>query len=87
MSDGYECQTCEHGVNGWGIGESEDDRDDARDVDALYSVLENEVLPTWEEGDERWAHMMRSAICTSARFTGARMISDYRRFYDAFDYV
>ncbi|MDP6856798.1 MAG: alpha-glucan family phosphorylase [Candidatus Thalassarchaeaceae archaeon] len=85
--DGWWPEACEHGVNGWGIGESEDDRDDARDVDALYSVLENEVLPTWEEGDERWAHMMRSAICTSARFTGARMISDYRRFYDAFDSV
>jgi hypothetical protein len=28
--------------------------------------------------------MMRAAICTSARFTGARMISDYRRFYDSF---
>jgi starch phosphorylase len=85
--DGWWPEACEHGVNGWGIGESEDDRNDTRDVEALYNVLENEVLPTWEEGDERWAHMMRSAICTSARFTGARMISDYRRFYDAFDSI
>ncbi|MDP6379412.1 MAG: alpha-glucan family phosphorylase, partial [Candidatus Thalassarchaeaceae archaeon] len=82
--DGWWPEACEHGVNGWGVGESEEDRDDKRDADALYSVLENEVLPTWEEGDERWAHMMRAAICTSARFTGARMISDYRRFYDSF---
>ena len=82
--DGWWPEACEHGVNGWGVGESEEDRDDNRDAEALYSVLENEVLPTWEEGDERWAHMMRAAICTSARFTGARMISDYRRFYDSF---
>ncbi|MBS71849.1 MAG: alpha-glucan phosphorylase [Thermoplasmata archaeon] len=82
--DGWWPEACEHGVNGWSIGESEDDRDDARDVEALYNVLENEVLPTWDEGDSRWSHLMRAAICTSARFTGARMISDYRRFYDAF---
>ena len=82
--DGWWPEACEHGVNGWSIGVSEDDRDDARDVEALYNVLENEVLPTWDEGDSRWSHLMRAAICTSARFTGARMISDYRRFYDAF---
>jgi hypothetical protein len=27
---------------------------------------------------------MRAAIVTSARFSGARMLSDYRRFYDDF---
>ncbi|MDP6742719.1 MAG: alpha-glucan family phosphorylase [Candidatus Thalassarchaeaceae archaeon] len=84
IMDGWWPEACEHGVNGWGIGESEDERDDERDAEALYTILENEVLPTWEEGDERWANMMRAAICTSARFTGARMISDYRRFYDSF---
>ena len=57
---------------------------DKRDAESLYRILQNEVLPTWEEGNERWANMMRASIATSARFTGARMISDYRRFYDSF---
>ena len=82
--DGWWPEACEHGVNGWGIGESEDERDDKRDAESLYRILQNEVLPTWEEGNERWANMMRASIATSARFTGARMISDYRRFYDSF---
>ncbi len=82
--DGWWPEAVEHGVNGWGIGNSEDDRDDVRDANALYDVLEQEVLAAWDEGDERWANIMRASIATSARFTGARMISDYRRFYDSF---
>ena len=82
--DGWWPEACEHGVNGWAIGKAEDDRDDQRDVDSLYSVLENEVLQAWSVGEERWAHLMRAAIATSARFTGARMISDYVLFYDLF---
>ena len=84
--DGWWPEACEHGVNGWAIGKAEDDRDDQRDVDSLYSVLENEVLQAWLVGEERWAHLMRAAIATSARFTGARMISDYVRFYDSFSH-
>ena len=82
--DGWWPEACEHGVNGWAIGEGEDDRDDERDANALYTVLGSEVLPAWEKGPEHWNDLMRAAIATSARFTGARMISDYRRFYDAF---
>ncbi len=82
--DGWWPEACEHGVNGWAIGEAEDERDDLRDAAALYSVLEDEVLPAWDAGEERWSQLTRAAIATSARFTGARMLSDYRRFYDAF---
>jgi len=82
--DGWWPEACEHGVNGWAIGKAEDERDDQRDVNSLYSVLENEILHAWSVGEERWAHLMRAAIATSARFTGARMISDYVHFYELF---
>ena len=82
--DGWWPEGCEHGVNGWAIGEAEDERDDARDAENIYNVLENEVLPLWDEGPERWAKLMRASIATSARFTGARMIADYLHFYDTF---
>jgi starch phosphorylase len=82
--DGWWPEACEHGVNGWVIGKAEDERDDQRDVNSLYSVLENEILHAWSVGEERWAHLMRAAIATSARFTGARMISDYVHFYELF---
>jgi len=82
--DGWWPEGCEHGVNGWAIGHSEDERDDARDAENIYNVLEHEVLPLWDEGPERWAKLMRASIATSARFTGARMIADYLHFYDKF---
>ena len=82
--DGWWPEACEHGVNGWAVGEGEDERDDERDAKALYDILEFEVLPAWENGPEHWNDMMRASIATSARFTGARMISDYLRFYSNF---
>ena len=51
----------------------------------VLDVIENEVLVAWDEGKTRWADFMRASIATSARFTGARMISDYLRFYDSFE--
>jgi len=82
--DGWWPEACEHGVNGWQIGQAEDERNDERDAENIYAVLENDVLPVWKEGGARWAKMMRASIATSARFTGARMISDYLHFYNAF---
>ena len=83
--DGWWPEGCEHGVNGWAIGEADDERDDVRDAKNVLDVIENEVLPAWDEGDEKWCQIMRASIATSARFTGARMISDYLRFYDSFE--
>jgi len=83
--DGWWPEACEHGVNGWGIGEGEEERDDERDAKAVYDILEDEVLPAWNDGAEYWNDLMRASIATSARFTGSRMIHEYKRFYDAFD--
>ena len=82
--DGWWPEGCEHGVNGWAIGGAEDERDDQRDAENIYTVLQRDVLPLWDEGPERWAHLMRASIATSARFTGTRMIADYLHFYDKF---
>lgn len=83
--DGWWPEGCQHGVNGWAIGEENDERDDERDAQNVLNVIENEVLVAWDEGQKRWADFMRASIATSARFTGARMISDYLRFYDSFE--
>jgi starch phosphorylase len=82
--DGWWPEACEHGVNGWAIGEADDERDDERDAKRVLDTIEHEVLPSWQEGGMRWNELMRASIATSARFTGARMISDYRQFYDSF---
>ena len=62
--DGWWPEGCQHGVNGWAIGESDDERDDERDAENIYSVLEELVIPTWEKGGTVWANIMRSSIAT-----------------------
>ena len=82
--DGWWPEACIHGVNGWAIGNGEDDRDDDRDAENILNVLENDVLPAWEN-QEKWLEIMKQSIISSAAFTGSRMMEDYKRFYSAFD--
>lgn len=83
--DGWWPEACKHGVNGWAIGNAEDERNDPRDAANIYSTLENDVLPSWERKDETWANLMRESIASSAGFTGMRMIEDYLHFYNKFN--
>jgi starch phosphorylase len=82
--DGWWPEGCQHGVNGWAVGNSDDERDDERDNRDLLDSLENEVLPAWDSGDERWGGFCRASISTSARFTAARMLDEYVRIYRSF---
>ena len=82
--DGWWPEACVHGVNGWAIGEGEDDRDDERDANNIYNVLEHEVIPLWENDQDGWAEMMKASIVASAGFSGQRMIQDYLEFYNQF---
>ena len=82
--DGWWPEACNHGVNGWGIGNKEDSRDDDRDANSLYDLLENDVLPAWKSSRGRWLSMMRSAIVAGSAFTGQRMIREYQNIYETF---
>uniref|UniRef100_A0A832MNN9 glycogen phosphorylase n=1 Tax=Eiseniibacteriota bacterium TaxID=2212470 RepID=A0A832MNN9_UNCEI len=74
--DGWWPEGCEHGVNGWAIGDATAG-DDAKDLEALYHALENEVLPAWADR-ARWMRMMQAAVrMASERFTTERMIREY----------
>ena len=82
--DGWWPEACIHGVNGWAIGNAEDDRNDDRDAENIYNVLQHEVIPLWEQEGDGWAEMMKASIVASAGFTGQRMIQDYLEFYNQF---
>ena len=80
--DGWWPEACRHGENGWQFGdgfESEDlDEQDAHDLDALYEVLLDEVLPTYYDNRTKWVDMMRQSIVdTHERFAVKRMLEDY----------
>jgi starch phosphorylase len=75
------------GANGWLIdgGVASDDPAvvDAADADALYRLLEDEVVPTFYERDahkmpRRWLQMVKEAIRTTMpRFSARRMVKQY----------
>ena len=75
------------GHNGWLIdGATDDDAPesaDAADAEALYRLLEDDVVPTFYDRDEhdiprRWLQVVREAIRTIApRFSARRMVKQY----------
>jgi len=81
-----------NGKNGWAIGEEREYHDpnvqDEADSLSLYSLLEEEIVPTYYDyGDDgiphRWVALMKEAIRTCApAFSMRRMVKEYtRRFY------
>jgi glycogen phosphorylase len=76
-----------NGDNGFAIGGLEatgtDEENDAADVEALYSTLENKVIPAYYSHDDQgmpgqWVTMMRNSIETlTPQFSSDRMLADY----------
>jgi starch phosphorylase len=64
-------------------GDASEAEQDEADAEALYSVLEEEVLPAYYERDEaglpqRWIELMRESIAElGPRFGTARMVAEY----------
>lgn len=80
------------GHNGWAIGNErsfeDDERADAEDADALYAILEREVVPLYYARDAEglprgWLARVKEAVATVApRFNAQRMVKDYvTRYY------
>jgi starch phosphorylase len=77
------------GRNGFAIGRGEthaqDDVLDQRDGEALFDVLENQVVPLFYERDadglpREWIKMMMNSISSLAwRFSAHRMVMDYAK--------
>src|SRR5262249_36214564 len=72
------------GDNGWTIAGAAGASDqDAADAEALYRLLEEEVIPAFYDRDarglpERWLAMIQQAMLTvPPRFSARRMLKDY----------
>ncbi|PRX35647.1 starch phosphorylase [Orenia metallireducens] len=93
--DGWWPEACNHGVNGWAISpdgvEAKTAEDfegsydekiaqlDEYDVNNLYDILLNQVLPTYAD-KEKWVGMMKeSHKDTYVKFSADRMLNDYYR--------
>ncbi|MBC7855031.1 MAG: alpha-glucan family phosphorylase, partial [Pirellulaceae bacterium] len=77
------------GANGFAIGHGQshanDEITDKRDAEALFQVLEEQVVPIYYERDgdglpRQWIKRMMNSISTLAwRFSAHRMVMDYAR--------
>ena len=82
-----------NGANGWAFGDGDelDDHEaqDVRDAEALYSLLEDEIIPLYYARDRDdiprgWAAIMRETIKSNApKFCARRMLKEYAALYVA----
>lgn len=80
--DGWWPEACEDGVNGWQFGngfESEDeDILDTNDLNDLYKVLFDKIIPTYYNNHNKWVEMMKNSILsTKDKFSVKRMLNEY----------
>jgi starch phosphorylase len=76
-----------NGKNGWAIGEDKEhgspEVQDAADAEALYSTLENEIIPLFYERDikdtpRNWLKRVKESIKTiTPQFSTRRMVKEY----------
>lgn len=77
------------GTNGWAIPAAVDGDDGVGTAEALYTLLEQEVVPRYYERDAqdiplRWLETMKHAIrVAGSTFTARRMLEQYVRAYYA----
>jgi len=86
IGDGWWAEGCT-GSNGWVISGKPDSQDndavDTADANALYSLLEDEIVPSFYERDargipRRWIATVKQAILTvTPRFSARRMLKEY----------
>lgn len=92
IPDGWWCEAELLGENGWSIGRGETYEDpleqDLVESQALYEILEKEVMPTfYERGRDglprKWIRLKKNAIRTICPvFSACRMVQEYtERFY------
>ena len=80
--DGWWPEACQHGRNGWQIGDGYENKSekklDAHDQKALYKVLLNDVLPTYYDDKSQWIEMMKQSVLTTQKvFAVKRMLEEY----------
>jgi starch phosphorylase len=80
--DGWWPEACQHGVNGWAIGDDKVpasvEEQDQRDAKFLCKVLLDEVIPTYYEKPEEWVKMMQASIETvTPAFKVETMLKNY----------
>jgi starch phosphorylase len=77
VMDGWWIEGAVDGVTGWSI-DAQTGTDDDRTADALYALLERDILPVYTHDRDRYLSVMRGAIAFNAsHFNAQRMLAQY----------
>ncbi|MBV8750590.1 MAG: alpha-glucan family phosphorylase [Candidatus Eremiobacteraeota bacterium] len=77
VMDGWWIEGAIDGVTGWSV-DAETGNDDARTADALYSLLEHTILPSYTQDRYRYLATMRATIAfNGSHFNAQRMLAQY----------
>jgi starch phosphorylase len=76
--DGWWVEGCIEDVTGWSIGVAGGDHDRPRDAEALYTKLEQTIVPMYYREPARYLRVMQGAIVINASFFNTeRMMHQY----------
>ncbi|MDB5028593.1 MAG: alpha-glucan phosphorylase, partial [Candidatus Eremiobacteraeota bacterium] len=77
VMDGWWIEGALDGVTGWSI-DALTGGNDERTADALYTLLQHEILPAYAQNRDRYLAVMRGAIAFNAsHFNAQRMLAEY----------
>lgn len=81
--DGWVAEGPTHNVSGWILDMvfaslEEKLNEDEKDLQALYKILREEVIPIYYDDRDRWIRMMKASIkMAQEQFSAGRMLRDY----------
>ena len=87
--DGWWAEACQHGINGWQVGNGVTHQNpavqDEHDTKALYRILNDAVIPTYYHDRPKWVEMMRNSITSTRHYFDIKRMMDkyYERMYTA----
>ena len=82
-NDGWIPEFIKHGINGFVIGKSDYSdmtvpEQDEFDLNSLYDVLQNQILPLFYEQKENWRQIVKNGMNdVRVQFDSGRMVTEY----------
>ena len=76
--DGWVCEFSRHGQNSFIVPVASDQNRDSEDINNLFDVLENEILPLYYDNPQGWQELMLRSMTEVGEFFNAdRMATEY----------
>jgi glycogen phosphorylase len=76
--DGWVCEFSEHGKNSFIVPVADNSNRDGQDIDSLFTVLEEEILPLYYQNKKGWNQVVQTSMTeVNGFFNSDRMAAEY----------